>query len=114
MADTYNIQIDAGATYRLQVSHVDDNDVAINLTGYTARMHVRETVTSASTVIALTSSSGITITPSTGTLDIVIAKTVTKDLVGPYVYDLEIESGAGVVDRLLQGSVTVNPEVTRE
>jgi hypothetical protein len=114
MADTYNIQIDAGATFRLQVSYVDDDNVAINITGYSARMHVRETVTSTSTVIALTSSSGITITGATGTLDIVIAKSVTKDLVGPYVYDLEIESGSGVVDRLLQGSVTVNPEVTRE
>jgi hypothetical protein len=114
MADTYNIQIDAGSTYRLQIPYLDDDDVAINLTGYSARMHIREDVTSEDTVLELTSSSGITITPATGTLDIVIAKSVTKDLVGPYVYDLEIESGAGVVDRLLQGSVTVNPEVTRE
>ena len=114
MAKTHNIEIDAGATFQLQASYLDDNDVAINLTGYTARMHVRETVTSPSTVIALTSSSGITITPATGTLDIAIAASVTKDLVGPYVYDLEIESVSGVVDRLLQGSITVNPEVTRE
>jgi hypothetical protein len=114
MADTYNIQIDAGSTFQLQVSHLDDDDVAINLTGYSARMHIREDVTSEDTVLELTSSSGITITAATGTLDIAIAASVTKDLVGPYVYDLEIESGAGVVDRLLQGSVTVNPEVTRE
>ena len=32
---------------------------------------------------------------------------------GIYVYDLEITSGAGIVTRLLQGEVTVNPEVTR-
>ena len=114
MADTYDIQIDAGATFRLQVQHLDDDDVAVNLTGYSARMHVREDVTSDDTVIELTSSSGITITAETGTLDIVIAASVTKDLVGPYVYDLEIESGAGVVDRLLQGSITISPEVTRE
>jgi hypothetical protein len=30
-----------------------------------------------------------------------------------YVYDLEITSGAGIVTRLLQGQITVNPEVTR-
>jgi hypothetical protein len=30
-----------------------------------------------------------------------------------YVYDLEIVSGSGTVTRLLEGEVTVNPEVTR-
>ena len=32
---------------------------------------------------------------------------------GIYVYDLEITSSTGVVTRLLQGEVTVSPEVTR-
>jgi len=32
---------------------------------------------------------------------------------GIYVYDLEITSGTSIVTRLLQGEVTVNPEVTR-
>jgi hypothetical protein len=33
---------------------------------------------------------------------------------GRYVYDLEIHtSGDAIVKRLIQGSVTINPEVTR-
>ena len=32
---------------------------------------------------------------------------------GMYVYDMEITSGSGSRTRLLQGEVTVNPEVTR-
>ena len=32
---------------------------------------------------------------------------------GQYVYDVEIESSAGTVTRLLEGTVTVNPEVTK-
>ena len=32
---------------------------------------------------------------------------------GIYVYDLEITSGGSTVTRLLQGEVTINPEVTR-
>ena len=31
---------------------------------------------------------------------------------GMYVYDIEITSGAGTVTRLMEGSVTVTPEVT--
>jgi hypothetical protein len=32
---------------------------------------------------------------------------------GIYVYDVEIASGVGTVTRLMEGTVTVNPEVTR-
>lgn len=116
MAQIANLEIDAGATFRVQFLYAnpDATDTPINLTGYSARMHIRERVESPTTVLELTSASGITITAAAGTLDVVIAASVTKDLVGPYVYDIEIESESGVVDRLAQGVVTVNPEVTRE
>jgi hypothetical protein len=32
---------------------------------------------------------------------------------GMYVYDIEITSGAGAVTRILQGKVTLTPQVTR-
>jgi hypothetical protein len=32
---------------------------------------------------------------------------------GIYVYDVEIVSGQSVVTRIMEGTVTVNPEVTR-
>jgi hypothetical protein len=32
---------------------------------------------------------------------------------GMYVYDVEITSGTGTVTRIMEGQVTVNPEVTR-
>jgi hypothetical protein len=32
---------------------------------------------------------------------------------GIYKYDVEITNSAGVITRLLEGEVTVNPEVTR-
>ena len=32
---------------------------------------------------------------------------------GIYVYDLEITASSGTVTRIMQGNVTVNPEVTR-
>jgi len=114
MAQIANLEIDAGSTFQTTIEYLDADDVAVNLTGYSARMHIRDTVESDDTVVELEDGSGITITAAGGTLDIEIAATATKDLVGPYVYDLEIESGTGVVTRLVQGSVTVNPEVTRE
>ena len=42
------------------------------------------------------------------------AATTTGISAGRYVYDLEIHtSGNAIVKRLIQGSVTINPEVTR-
>jgi hypothetical protein len=43
-----------------------------------------------------------------------IAFAATENLVaGQYLYDLEITSGGGVKDRLLQGTFTVSSEITR-
>lgn len=114
MADTYDIAIDAGSTYQLSVLWEDDTGTAINLTGYSARMHVRREINDTDTVLALAVGSGLTLGGSAGTIAVEIAASDTVDLSGTYVYDLEVESGGGVVTRLIQGSVTVNPEVTRE
>ena len=114
MADNYQISIDQGATYSLALTYKDSNGTAINLTGYTAAMQIRTSYESSSTVVSLTSSSGIVITAATGLLTINITSTQTAALTpGTYVYDLEITSGAGVVTRLIQGSVMVSAEVTR-
>lgn len=114
MADTYDITLDAGSTYQLSVLWKDDSAVAINLTGYSARMHIRREIKDASTVLELSSESGLTLGGSAGTVAVEIAATDTVDLSGVYVYDLEVESGGGVVTRLIQGTITVVPEVTRE
>jgi hypothetical protein len=114
LADNYQISIDQGATYSLALTYKDSNGTAINLTGYTAAMQIRTSYESSSTVVSLTSSSGIVITAATGLLTINITSNQTAALTpGTYVYDLEITSGAGVVTRLIQGSVMVSAEVTR-
>lgn len=114
MADTYDIEIDAGATFQLQVLWKDSDGDLINLTGYSARMHIRRTVEAEDIDVELASGSGITLGGTAGTIDIEIDDATTSGLSGSYVYDLELESGSGVVDRVIQGAVTVNPEVTRE
>lgn len=115
MADKYNILVDQGSTYSLALTYKDSAGVAINLTGYTAAMQARDTVNTPTTVLSLSSpSSGIVITGATGLITITMTATQTRDLIAnTYVYDLEITSGAGVVTRLIQGSLIVSAEVTR-
>jgi len=115
LGNRFDITINQGATFELTITWKDSAGTAINLTGYTARMQVRETYSSSSTIISLTSGSGITLGGAAGTVAILISATTTAALTAPFsgVYDLELVSAGGVVTRLLQGAATVSPEVTR-
>jgi hypothetical protein len=114
-AAIYNATIDQGATFSLTVVYKDENGVAINLTGFTAALQIRQSYSDAAALVTLSSpSNGIAITPLTGTIVITMTAAQTGSLdEGYYVYDLEITSSGGIVTRLIQGQFTVSPEVTR-
>lgn len=113
---TYNITVYQGATFRLPLTwKTGDPAAAVNLTGYTARMQIRSTVTSPTDLLELTTENGgITLGGVAGTIDILIEATDTAGQAWRTgVYDLELISGAGDVRRLLEGTATLVPEVTR-
>jgi hypothetical protein len=113
-ATTYDILIEQGATYSQVISY-KESGVAINLTGYTARMQVRATLEAASTLVELTTAnSRIALGGTAGTISLTISATDTAALTsGRGVYDLELVSGSGIVTRLLQGVATISRNVTR-
>lgn len=116
MAVTYNVTIDQGANWFINFLYKDTSGNAVNLTGYTAALQIRETYASTSTLLSLTSSpaAGITITAGTGTIAVTATAAQTGAIAtGVYVYDCEITDGAGVVTRIVQGEVYLSPEVTR-
>lgn len=112
MAQSYNYTIDQGADWFLSVQYNDSAGTPIDLAGYTAAMQFRP-VSSNTTALNLTSSSGITITPATGTLAIRITAAQSAVLEATqFDYELEITSGSGVVTRLIQGLVAVDGQLT--
>ena len=115
LGNRYDLEIKQGATLSLTATWKDSSGTAVNLTGYTARLQVRATYDSSSTILSLTSASGITLGGAAGTISITASATVTAALTAPWsgVYDLELVSGGGEVTRLLEGAVTVSPEVSR-
>ena len=111
-AGIYNFTIDQGSTWTLQLIYKDPNGAPINLSGYTAKMQLRSKFDSADAVLTLTSGSGITIDGPTGTINLVATDEQTEAIKsGFYVYDLELSNG-GVITRLIQGQVTLSPQVT--
>lgn len=112
----HNITILQGATLEdVTTWRAGTPSVPVNLTGCTARMQVRRKITDADPLLSLTTENGgITLGGTAGTVTISMSATATAaiDWKGG-VYDLEIQFGDGRVRRLLAGSVSVSPEVTR-
>lgn len=101
-----------GATFRYVLTWLED-DVAKNLTNYTARMQVRPTPTSSTVILDIDTDDDITLGGAAGTITIEVAAADTADIdPGLYVYDLELVTGA-TVTRLVEGVFMVSAEVTR-
>ena len=123
LAGIYNITCQQGSTfsrtltmkYPDPLSPVSDPTyLPWNFTDYTARMQVRRTVESTTVLISLTTENGrITLGGPTGIIELLITAADTAALTSSGVYDLEIISSTGVVDRILQGDFTLSQEVTR-
>lgn len=106
-----------GATFKRVIRLADSTPAAIDLTGSTARMQIRETIDDATPLIELTdANSRATVTDAVnGEITLLIADedTAALDFVKG-VYDLEIEYSDGTVDRVLEGKVKLSKEVTRQ
>jgi LEA14-like dessication related protein len=115
IAGTYNITCQQGATLKRTITWRNPNKTPINVTGYTARMHVRSTVDASTTALELTTeNSRITLGGALGTVTLNVNATTTANLTPAiYVYDLELISGGGEVNRVIEGNFVVKAEVTR-
>lgn len=109
----YNVSCWQGADWDRTFT-VSQNSVPLNLSGYSARMQVRESADADGYLLSLTDASGITLGGTAGTITVAITSAQSSAVAaGAYSYDLEIISNGGTVTRLLQGSFVVVGNVTR-
>jgi len=109
MATRVNILIDQGTDFTTSVNLTDSNGAQLDLTGMTAASQIRKTHSSSNATSFSTS-----LANNTGTLTLSLNNSVTSSLsAGRYVYDVELTDSSSVVSRILEGIVTVTPEVTR-
>lgn len=127
-AGIYDIVIEQGADWRLVITWKDADGNAMNLTGYQARMQVRESFASKVKVFDLTTENGrITLDAANGIVTMHMDATVTAGaVINPaktawidgkqaqqLVFDLEMIAPGGTVTRLIQGAALFVPEVTK-
>ena len=124
-AGRYSFTIEQGATTSFQLQYSDSDGNPVDLTGYHARMQIRETIPSTVAICNLSSSldsdgTGLNLSGSSGTLPLasgsigvyISAASSSNFDFDSAVYDIELVDGLEVV-RLVQGRIKLDKEVTR-
>jgi hypothetical protein len=109
MATKANLVIDQGTTYTTDLNLTDENGDPLNLAGYSANSQIRKHYTSSNSVVFSTSINAVA-----GIITLSLTANQTANIVsGRYVYDVELTDASNSVSRIVEGIVTVTPQVTR-
>ncbi len=112
-AGAYDITCEQGTTFNRTLTVKDSNGDARDLSTYTARMHVRRTTASASTLIELTTENNRISLNSSGQITLLLSANETAALAEGGVYDLELVDASSNVERVVEGAFILDLEVTR-
>jgi len=124
-AATYNLFIDQGSDFAIDLV-IKESGSAMDLSSYSGRGQLRSSHTSTDIAgyfkVTVTNPTGGVLKieiPNGSWTDSSVSPAVSRSgstdiAAGQYVYDLEIFTNAdAVVKRIMQGTATINPEVTR-
>lgn len=110
MATISNLYIDAGANYSNIITVSATNGQPLDLTGYTVASQMRKSYGS-TTFYNFTAS---IYNAAFGKLRLQLTPNQSEAIpAGRWLYDVEITSAAGVKSRVVEGIVTVNPQITQ-
>ena len=111
------LEIDKGATFRFKavwkVGATKETVQPVDLTGYTAKMQVREDIGTPILLELTTENGGITLGGVLGSIELYVSATESSSFIwSEGVYQLELTAPNGDVSRKLAGRVVVTPEIT--
>jgi hypothetical protein len=113
MAAIANLIIDQGANFSSDITVKDANNNAFDLTGYTTEAKMAKGYASTRTRTSITSTIATDSTSGVVALTLTAAQSATLDAPERYVYDVEItKTSTGAVTRVIEGIITVRPNVT--
>lgn len=123
---TINFVLYPGASFSERIVLKDSDDVPLDLTGYSAVMHIRREIDNALPLLTLSTTDGsIVLGGAAGSIELALTALQTAALTSPDVVDWDGETWVhdilltnapadpDLVDRVYQGRVVVRPGVTR-
>lgn len=110
----HDITVNQGAKFDLTVQALNPDRTVMDLTGYSAKMAIRETITSLTTLMLASTTDGtITINSPGGLVMVEVPATITAPMTwNTGVYDLVIYNSTSNIIRLVQGYASLSLEVT--
>ena len=110
MATISNLFVDAGSDYSNIITVSATNGQALNLTGYTVASQMRKSYGS-TTVYSFAPSLYDALN---GKVRLQLSASTSSSIpAGRWLYDVEITSPSGTKTRVVEGIVTITPEITR-
>jgi hypothetical protein len=105
-----NLIIDQGTSFDTTVNVSDEDNNPIDLTGYTGAAQMRKHYSSLTAYAFV-----VTVNQEAGTVTLTMNAATSNSIpYGRYVYDCELtKASTGTVIRLIEGIVTISPQVTR-
>lgn len=105
------LTIDQGATFESSIDLTNDDGTSINLAGYSFLSQIRKSYYSSNITANITVS---VVDAANGNVKLSITSANTANIApGRYLYDVKMTSGTNVTTRILEGIVTVTPQVTK-
>ncbi len=111
MAQFVELELDQGTDFNFDLDLADDNGVAIDITNYAFSSTIRKSYYSSGIAANLT----VTIlNAANGSLTFTLNAATTSNVkAGRYLFDVKQVDNVNTTTRLVEGIITVNPQVTK-
>lgn len=111
MAITAYLDIDQGSDFSVEFELENDNSTPVNLSGFSVYSQFRKSYSSQTGYSFISE----VVSPATaGKIKLTLSGVSSSQIKpGRYLYDVEIISSSGVKTRVVEGILTINPEITK-
>ena len=105
------LTVDQGSTFESTIDLVSDDGAVINVAGYVFTGQIRKSYYSANATANLTLT---IVNAANGNVKVSISAANTANIkAGRYLYDIKMTDTSNTVTRLVEGIITITPQVTR-
>jgi len=105
------LTVDQGATFETNLDLVADDGTAINVTNYVFSGQIRKSYYSANATANLTIT---VVSAANGNVNVSLNAATTANIkAGRYLYDVKMTDTANTVTRIVEGIITITPQVTK-
>lgn len=106
-----DLTVDQGADFQSTLDLIADDGTAINVAGYVFSSQIRKSYYSSNAAATIT----VTVADeANGNLILSLSSAITANIMpGRYLYDVKMRDTANVATRIVEGIITITPQVTK-